>query len=187
MDFVLLRVINFDHPERIRAFFPGERVRKFNDLIFQDISVSGKLPFPDDFILGVFLQFGHKIDLLGGPAAKEPVVVIGPVIDHDGSGREEDLAGDLDIGHFPFGNPGKVREIAVMVQEQVNFDGAFGAAEVSPVKEADRQINHGRIQADQFILEAELFLAEAFALDAFQEEEKEFLIKLPGPMFVGIG
>jgi len=176
-----------DQAERIRALFSGDRVRKFNKLVFEDIPVLGRIPFPDDFILGVFLQPGHKIDLLGGPAAKEPVVIIGPVIDHDGSRRKEDLTGDLDVGHFRLRNPGEVGEIAVMIQEQVDFDGSFGATEVSPVKEAEREINNGGIQTNQFVLEPELFLADFLALDSLQEEEKEFLIKLPGPVFVGIG
>jgi hypothetical protein len=67
-----------------------------------------------------------------------------------------------------------------MVQEQVQFDGSFGPAEVSPVKKADRQINNGGIQANQFILETELLFADSFVLDPFKEEEKEFLIQLPG-------
>ena len=109
-----------------------------NELIFENISVLRDFPLPDDLIRGVFLQFGHKIDLLGGPTAEKTVIIIGPVIDYDGSGREEDLAGDLDIGHLPFGNPGKVGKIAVRVQEQVDFDGSFGTTEVSPVEETER-------------------------------------------------
>jgi hypothetical protein len=33
---------------------------------------------------------------------------------------------------------------------------AFGAAETRPVKDTGTQVDHGRIQAEQFVLEAEL-------------------------------
>ena len=69
----------------------------------------------------------------------------------------------------------------------MQFDGPFGSAEMSPIKQANRQINNGGIQADQFILEAELFLADSLVLKALEEQEKEFLIKLAGSVFVGIG
>ena len=48
-----------------------------------------------------------------------------------------------------------------MVQKKMQFDGSFGSAEMSPVKEADRQIDDGGIQADELILEPELFLSDS--------------------------
>jgi hypothetical protein len=69
----------------------------------------------------------------------------------------------------------------------MEFDGSFGSAEMSPVKEADGQVDKGRIQADELILKPEYFLPDSLVLEALKEEEKEFLIELPGPVFVGVG
>jgi len=103
---------------------------------------------------------------LGSPLGKETVVIIGAVIDDHGSGGKDDLTGNLDIRYFPFGNPGKGGEVAVMVQEKMKFDGSFGLTEKSPVKKADRQIDDGRIQADELIFEPEPFLSNSLALEA---------------------
>ena len=48
----------------------------------------------------------------------------------------------------------------------MKFDGSFGLTEKSPVKKADRQIDDGRIQADELIFEPELFLSNSLALEA---------------------
>ena len=69
----------------------------------------------------------------------------------------------------------------------MEFDGSFGSAEMSPVKEADGQVDKGRIQADELILKPEPFLPDSLVLEALQEKEKEVLIELPGPVFVGVG
>ena len=47
-----------------------------------------------------------------------------------------------------------------MVQQKVQFDHPFGAAEMSPVEHRQTQIDHGGIHADQFVLEPELLLPE---------------------------
>ena len=52
-------------------------------------------------------------------------------------GSKAELPGDLHIGHLSFGDDGKGGKIAIMVQEQMQFDGPFGSAEMGPVKEAD--------------------------------------------------
>ena len=142
---------------------------KLNKFIFPDVSVLRNVSFAHDFIEGVFLHLGHKVDSLGSPLGKETVVIIGAVINDHSSGGKGDLAGNPDIRDFPFRNPCKGRKVAVMVQEKMEFDGSFGLAEESPVKKADRQINEGRVQADELIFEPELFLSDSFALEAGQK------------------
>ncbi len=122
--------------------------------------------FVQDPIEGVFFHPGYKIDPLGSPLGKETVVIIGAVIDDNGSGGKEDLTGNLDIGYFFFGNPGKGGKVAVMVEERMELDGFFGLKEKSPVKEADRQIDDGRIQADELIFEPKLSFSDSLTLEA---------------------
>ena len=69
----------------------------------------------------------------------------------------------------------------------MEFDGSFGLAEKSPVKEADRQIDESRIQAEELIFEAELLLSDSLALEASEKQEEHFLEELPRAVFVGIG
>ena len=69
----------------------------------------------------------------------------------------------------------------------MEFDGSFGSTEMNPVKEADREVDKGWIQADELILKSELFLPDSLALEALQEEEEQVLIELPGPVSVAVG
>ena len=111
---------------------------------------------PNHFIQGVVLHAGDKIDFVGTPSTPEPIVRIAPVIHDDGSGREMELPGDFDIGHLPLGDPGKFGKVTVMVQKQMKFDRPLGPSEMSPVKHAQTQIDGGRVETDQFVLEPEL-------------------------------
>jgi len=43
-----------------------------------------------------------------------------------------------------------------MIQQQVQLDGSFGTPELRPVIKGGAQIDDGRVQTEQFILEAKL-------------------------------
>jgi hypothetical protein len=74
-----------------------------------------------------------------------------------------------------------------MVQEQMKFDRPFGPSEACPVKHAQAQINRGGVETNQFVLEPELLPSSYLHPTAFEQLEKNLLIKLPGTMLVGIG
>jgi len=57
----------------------------------------GNFFLPYDFVKSVVLHPGDKIDVLVGPSAKESIVIVASVIDHDGPGVEMKLTGHLDI------------------------------------------------------------------------------------------
>ena len=107
---------------------------------------------------------------------------------HDGPGVEMKLTSHLDIGNIPLGHDGKGREIAIMVQKKVKFDGSFGSAELGPIKHFQTQIDGGRIHADQFVFKPKLPLPD-FDLNSapVKEFQKNMVIKLPWTMLVGIG
>src|SRR5512142_2289517 len=187
MNFLGEGITDFDSAEGVGTFFLSSIAAKLNKFIFQNVSVLRGIAFAHTLVEGIGFHLGHKIDFLGSPLGKKTVVVIGSIIDDHGSRGKGDLAGNPDIGNFPFGNPGKAGQIAVMVQEKMELNSSFGLAEKSPVKETDRQINEGGVQADQLIFEAELFLPDPFFLEPSQKHEENVLKELPRPVFVGIG
>jgi hypothetical protein len=58
---------------------------------------------------------------------------------------------------------------------------------MSPVKETEGEIDDGRIQADEFVFKAELFLPDSLVLEAMEQNKEEFLIEGPGAVFVRVG
>lgn len=119
MDFFGFGIIDFNPPERMRAFISGSIARKLDEFIGKNISILGDFSFSNHLVEGIVFHLGHKIDALGDPLGKEPVVIVGPVIDHNGAWRKSNLPGDLDVGHLAFCNSGKGRKVAVMVQKEV--------------------------------------------------------------------
>jgi len=95
--FLCLRVIDFDPSKRVRAFLDSLWPSELDHFIFEDIAVLGNFFLPDDFIKSVILHAGDEIDALGRPSAKQGIVVIPSIIDHDGSGIEMKLTSHLDV------------------------------------------------------------------------------------------
>jgi hypothetical protein len=187
MNFLHFWVIDFNPSERMGAFFPGAIAGKLDQFVLTDISPLGDSSLPNDLKEGIVFHFGHKIDALGNPLGKETVVIVSPIIDHNGSRSKGHLPGNLDVRYLAFGNPSKGGKVAVMVQEEMQLDGAFGAAEMSPVKETEGKIDDGGIQADQFVFKPELFVPDSLPLEAMEENQEEFLIEGPGAVFVRVG
>ena len=53
---------------------------------------------------------------------------------------------------------------------------------MSPVKEAEGEIDDRGIQADEFVFKAELFLSDSLVLEAMEQNQDEFLIEGLGAM-----
>jgi hypothetical protein len=81
---------------------------------------------------------------------------------------------------------GKDREIAVMVQKKVELDRPFGLAEGCPVEKGRAKVDHGRVETEESVLEAELLLwCNGSALT--EKLIEHLLVKLPRTLLVGIG
>jgi hypothetical protein len=81
----------------MRASLDSLGSSQFDHFIFEDIAVLGNFFLPDDFVKSVILHTGDEIDALGCPSAKQGIVVIPSVIDHDGPGIEVKLTSHLDV------------------------------------------------------------------------------------------
>ena len=74
-----------------------------------------------------------------------------------------------------------------MVEQQVQFYGAFGALILCPIVERGAEVDQGGVEADQRIAETKAAELPRLPLAALIERLKHALIQLPGPMLVGIG
>jgi hypothetical protein len=95
--------------------------------------------------------------------------------------------GDLHIRDLSLAQDGEFWKVPVMVQEQVQFDRSLGPSEMGPVEDAQTQIDGGRIEANEFVLEPEFFLSRKLASTSVEQLTKQMLIKLPGTMLIRIG
>src|SRR5207247_1292715 len=82
------------------------------------------------------------------------------------------------------------RQVAVMVQEQVELNGTLGPSELRPVEKRKRQVDHARIQAHELVLEPELLARSApdhGRLALCQQLLEHRLVERPRPVRVGVG
>jgi len=64
---------------------------------------------------------------------------------------------------------------------------AFGPSEMGPVKDAQAQVDGGRVETDQFVFESEFRLSRKLAPTSVEQLNKQMLIKLPGTVLIRIG
>jgi len=141
-----------------------------------------------DFISGVLLESGNKEDTVVIPLPEEVKVAVCPVHSDDAAGGKGEMAGGDDIGSLAFGDDGEVRQIAVVVKEQMELDSTLGLTEIGPGEEAETEIYDGSIETEELVLEAELLLfAGALAMAQVPESKKGILIELPGPVGISVG
>jgi hypothetical protein len=93
-----------------------------------------------------------------------------------------------DVVSLTIGDHGEVRHIAVVVQQHMKLNSAFGLAEFSPGKQTQTKIDGGGIKAKQLIPEAEFLLLSGILVAKQVTQMKEnVLIKFPGTVGIGIG
>jgi hypothetical protein len=185
-DLLRLRVIDLDASERIRTSLDSIRSSELDHFIFEDVTVLRNLSLSNHFVKSVVFHTGDKIDLLRTPSSPQGIVGIAPIIDGNGPRSEMQLLGNLHIRNFPLRDPGELGKIPIVIQKQMEFDRPFGPSEPCPVKDAQAQIDRGRVQADQFVLKPKLLSPSDLHPTAFEQLEENFLIEFPGTVFIGI-
>src|SRR5690242_2986608 len=70
--------------------------------------------------------------------------------------REPQRARHLDLARLAFGHHRERRQVAVVVQQQVQLDRALGPPEFGPVEHAHRQVDDAPVEAHQIVFETEL-------------------------------
>jgi hypothetical protein len=162
------------------------RSSQFDHFVFEDVTVLRNFPLSNHFVQSIVLHASDKKDLLRTPSPPEGIVGIAPIIDDNGSRSEMQLLGNLHICDPPLGDPGELGKIPIVIQKQMELDRPFGPSEPCPVKDAQAQIDRGRVEADQFVLKPKLLSLSGLHPTTFKQLEKNFLIQLPGTVLIGI-
>jgi len=138
---------------------------------------------------GIILQACDEIDALIGQLDKPFVIDIAPIQNHDRASFKSESPGHFDIAGLSIGNHGKRRQVAVMVQKQVQFDRTFGSSELSPVEQREGQVDDAGIKAHEFVLELELpsgVAAGHTELTFCQQLLKDGLVERPGTVGISV-
>ena len=135
---------------------------------------------------GVF-QAGDEEDVLGRQLAKPGVVDVAAVHDDDRARIEAQGAGHPDVVALAVGDHDHAGQVAVVIEQAVQFDGALGAAELGPVEHGGAQVDDRRIQADELVFKPELAAAGDLGLAAAEQGLEHGAVQLPRPMLVGVG
>ena len=93
----------------------------------------------------------------------------------------------IDIGNLAVSDQPEARQIAIVVEHQVQFHRAFSSLELRPVIHRQAQVNDGRIEADQFVFEPEFLFAGRFAGNNIEQCVEDLLEQLRRAVAVGVG
>jgi hypothetical protein len=119
---------------------------ELDDLVGADVAILRDLECRLDGEDGIVFHAGDEEDSGQGPAAEQSVVGITAIHGHDGAGIQTEGIGQFDIAAFGFGEQHVGGQVVVMVEQDVSFDAAFGAAELGPGEQSEAQRDGGRIQ-----------------------------------------
>ena len=105
-------------------------------------------------------------------------------------GFRREGVGQLDVAALGFGEQHVGGQVVVVVQQHVGLHAALGAAKLGPRKQRQAQRDGGRVQRQQFVLEAELVLPATQRLllaEPGRGGPEQVLEQRGGTVFVGIG
>jgi len=164
------------------GFGPGQPDGLVGDqsLIFIDF------PARQHFIAGVALLSGDEEDFLGSELVVPGIVGVAQVLYDNGAFGQAEAAGFFDIRLPGRRNGDKGWQVAVVIQEGMQFDAALGAAEGSPRKERQAEAHHRGLQAEELVFELE-FVLRGQRLAAPVHQAKQRLKEGSGALVVGIG
>jgi len=185
---LVLFVPDYHPTQQFRILEPGHGTCEADNLVDKDVPTLGQRAIMYDFISSVVFEPRHKENARVIPLKKEFKIIVAPVYSDDAAGRQGEMSSGVDIDSFAIGDHGEVRQIAIVIKQQVELNGALGLTEVCPRKQAETEVDGGRVEAEQFVLEAKLLLfARALAAAEVPQVKEGILIKLPGTVGIGVG
>src|SRR5436309_13820517 len=107
---------------------------------------------------GVVFHPCHKEDFLVGQFCEPIVIVVAAVYHQHCPGRELHSPRDADIAFLAICNHCVTGQMAIVVQEQMQFHCSFCPSEFCPIENRHAQVDGARIQADELVLEPKLLL-----------------------------
>jgi hypothetical protein len=139
----------------------------------------------DDATVRVVLQPGDEPDAPGREGREPGEVEVAHIEDQHGARLEGLGAGDRGFLAFPLGDDEQGGQIAVVVQGEVQLHRALAAAKRGPGKHLGAQVDHGGIETEELVLEAQAF-ARRDRPTAVEELVEDVLIQLPGAVRIRV-
>ena len=185
---LVLFVPDYHPAQQFRILEAGPGSGEADDLVGEDVPALRQGTVIYDFISSVVFESRHEKDTGVSPLKEEFKVIVAPVHGYNAAGGKREMASGDDIVSLAIGDHGEVRQIAVVVKQHVELNGAFGLTEVSPGEQAEAEVDGGGVEAEQLVLEAKLLLfTGALAAAEVPQIEEGILIKLPGTVGIGVG
>ena len=165
---------------------------ELDEFITEDRAVFGSLATLHNIIRGIVFHAGHKDDPLLASVVEKRIVGVSLVKNHDTARRKGKFLSNHPLGNphlarLAIGHMGEGGQIAVMVQDQMQCDRPLGPPEVSPVEEAQAQLDEGCVHAEEPVLEAKLPLPPVILPRLPQQMIERLFIDLPRSMLIGTG
>src|SRR5271157_423170 len=187
---LLLLVPDLYPPEQHWLLALPRQPGKADDLVAHHVAVFRNLQLFLHVVNRLLLHPRHEVHFLLRQFPKPYVIDVAAVNRQDRARREPQRARHLALAGLAFRHHGEPRQVAIVVQQQVQFDRALGPPELCPIEHAHRQVDDAPVQAHQLVLEAEL-LTPALAAHQFlafkQRLLEHRLVQLPGPVLIGVG
>lgn len=182
----LVRLIpDLDAAQKQVALFASQLVEE-DDLVAPNGSALGDRAAFQHAVIGVVLHAGDEEGALPVEGGEPVVVVVAAVEDHDGSWLEAQRGSDAALMHAAFRQDGIAGQQALMIEQQMQFDGAFGAPVLRPVEDRSAEFDQRGVEAEQLVFEAEA-VAAAHLATAGEQLIEHAAVQLLGTTFIGVG
>lgn len=136
---LVIRIPNDYAAQRSGAIGLRLNARELNDLVGADVAIRRDVEFSLGREDGIVLHAGDEEDAGQCPPAEERVVSVAAIHGHDGTGVQGEGVGQFDVAALGLGEQHVNREVVVMIEQDVRFDAALGAAELRPGKQGEAQ------------------------------------------------
>lgn len=108
--------------QEVRTSFLRLGASETNDLVRDDIAVLGYGPLLDDLVEGIGFHPRDKEDAALSPAAKERVVVVSAIHDHDRARVKGKGISHFAVVPFGFGNQQVSGQVVAVVEQDMGLD-----------------------------------------------------------------
>ena len=185
-DFAPAHRIPDDHPtQETELPFVGPAARQVDHLVGEDVALGG-----GEHRFGcrssIALEPRDKEDVSLGEAVQKSIIHVTAINGDNGTFRPVEGSGHADLMGFTLGDDSKAGQASIVIEEQVQFDGPLGAAELRPVEYFQAKVNDRCIQAVELVLEAK-GLRGRDSLAAPEQLHEDLFEELPGPVRIGVG
>jgi hypothetical protein len=138
-----------------------------------------------DVVGGAFLQTRHEEHARLRQSREPGEVHIAAIQDQNCPGRKRLPPGDRHFVALALGDHERRREIAIVIEREVELHGALGPAKRGPSEHLGAQVDHGGIKRQQLVLEAKLVRASHRAAPR-QQLVEDLFIESPRPMRIRV-